>query len=200
MEQVWFAGAHSNVGGGYRQAGLSDLALIWMIARLGELTRLEFDNDYIQTHFWPCAACSLYRSNRGLLGGFRRSCGPFPRHLRGVAVRSCRQRRAERILNAKVHWSVKDRLGRIGLVDETRYGKYQPRNVPEDVEVAACTPRERELIELCRSVDHKRRKNCALYGDPPQPEAGWRGWWRGWRTRRLRRLRENWQGAGRAQT
>ena len=34
VEQVWFAGAHSNVGGGYAHCGLSDLALTWMIARV----------------------------------------------------------------------------------------------------------------------------------------------------------------------
>ena len=33
VEQVWFAGAHSNVGGGYANSGLSDIALGWMIER-----------------------------------------------------------------------------------------------------------------------------------------------------------------------
>ena len=36
-------GAHSNVGGGYAETGLSDAALIWMIARIEALTKLEFD-------------------------------------------------------------------------------------------------------------------------------------------------------------
>jgi uncharacterized protein (DUF2235 family) len=33
IEQVWFAGVHSNVGGGYPNAELSDLALRWMLDR-----------------------------------------------------------------------------------------------------------------------------------------------------------------------
>ncbi len=33
VEQVWFAGAHSNVGGGYADSGLSDIALKFMIDR-----------------------------------------------------------------------------------------------------------------------------------------------------------------------
>lgn len=33
LEQTWFAGAHSNVGGGYENTGLSDLALHWMAAK-----------------------------------------------------------------------------------------------------------------------------------------------------------------------
>jgi uncharacterized protein (DUF2235 family) len=31
LEQRWFCGTHSNVGGGYRDVGLSDVALEWMI-------------------------------------------------------------------------------------------------------------------------------------------------------------------------
>jgi uncharacterized protein (DUF2235 family) len=33
VEQVWFAGVHSNVGGGYSDCGLSDAALAWMLDR-----------------------------------------------------------------------------------------------------------------------------------------------------------------------
>src|SRR5260221_10072794 len=33
VEQVWFVGAHSNVGGGYADSGLSDIALKWMVDR-----------------------------------------------------------------------------------------------------------------------------------------------------------------------
>ena len=34
MTQVWFAGAHADVGGGYPDAELSDISLAWMIAQL----------------------------------------------------------------------------------------------------------------------------------------------------------------------
>ena len=30
IEQIWFAGVHSNIGGGYRRSGLSDITLEWM--------------------------------------------------------------------------------------------------------------------------------------------------------------------------
>jgi uncharacterized protein (DUF2235 family) len=36
VEQTWFAGVHSNVGGGYRDACLSDRALLWMADRAAE--------------------------------------------------------------------------------------------------------------------------------------------------------------------
>ena len=33
LEQVWFAGAHSNIGGGYVDDSLSDIAFLWMAAK-----------------------------------------------------------------------------------------------------------------------------------------------------------------------
>jgi uncharacterized protein (DUF2235 family) len=32
LQQVWFAGCHSNVGGGYDDSGLSDMSFLWMAA------------------------------------------------------------------------------------------------------------------------------------------------------------------------
>jgi hypothetical protein len=34
VEQVWFPGVHSNIGGGYSDSGISDLALEWMLSRI----------------------------------------------------------------------------------------------------------------------------------------------------------------------
>ncbi len=42
VKQVWFEGAHSDVGGGYRETGLSDTALLWM-AREAHQAGLVFD-------------------------------------------------------------------------------------------------------------------------------------------------------------
>jgi uncharacterized protein (DUF2235 family) len=42
VKQVWFEGAHSDVGGGYSQTGLSDTALLWM-AREAHAAGLVFD-------------------------------------------------------------------------------------------------------------------------------------------------------------
>lgn len=42
VEQTWFVGAHSNVGGGYADTGLSDIALKWMIDRASK-NGLQFD-------------------------------------------------------------------------------------------------------------------------------------------------------------
>lgn len=47
LEQVWFTGAHSDVGGGYAQAGLSNLSLLWMIER-AKKCGLEFDPGVVE--------------------------------------------------------------------------------------------------------------------------------------------------------
>lgn len=44
LEQRWFAGSHSNIGGGYKDRGLSDLTLKWMIEKAGA-TGLGFDGQ-----------------------------------------------------------------------------------------------------------------------------------------------------------
>jgi uncharacterized protein (DUF2235 family) len=45
VQQVWFAGAHSDVGGGYRTRSLADIPLVWM-ARQAEAAGLSLD--------WTC--------------------------------------------------------------------------------------------------------------------------------------------------
>jgi uncharacterized protein (DUF2235 family) len=41
--QVWFAGAHSNVGGGFADRGLSDISLDWMIRQLSKNHELDLE-------------------------------------------------------------------------------------------------------------------------------------------------------------
>jgi len=45
VRQAWFPGAHSNVGGGYPDAVLSDQAFLWMVDLARPL--LAFDEDYL---------------------------------------------------------------------------------------------------------------------------------------------------------
>jgi uncharacterized protein (DUF2235 family) len=52
LEQAWFAGVHSNVGGGYSPDGLANEALHWIVEK-AEGLGLEFDHEYL-VHFKPC--------------------------------------------------------------------------------------------------------------------------------------------------
>lgn len=47
VEQRWFAGAHSNIGGGYVDRVLSDIAFLWMCDKIGSL--LALDEGYLQS-------------------------------------------------------------------------------------------------------------------------------------------------------
>lgn len=46
LKQVWFAGVHSDVGGGYRETALSDITLLWM-AHQARRHGLEFDPEVL---------------------------------------------------------------------------------------------------------------------------------------------------------
>lgn len=63
-EQVWFPGVHSNVGGGYADSGLSDIALQWMIDKAHN-TGLEFDKDTLQ-NIKPETGGELRNSTSGI--------------------------------------------------------------------------------------------------------------------------------------
>jgi uncharacterized protein (DUF2235 family) len=47
LQQVWFAGVHSDVGGGYPDASLAEVPLMWMTERAGECG-LEFEPTLLQ--------------------------------------------------------------------------------------------------------------------------------------------------------
>jgi uncharacterized protein (DUF2235 family) len=199
VEQVWFAGAHANVGGGYERAGLSDQALIWMIARIQEKTGLRFDDDYIKKHFLPCSGCSAFRSYRGW---WLSSLWPLKRTIPKVTIDSATglgvpAEKRHGILDGRVHWSVKERLGRRALVDQDRYAKYAPKNV-KDVVYTEPTKEEKRLVDLCHGADEKENENrrgCALRCSLESPTKGW--WWTRWRERRrhrrIARMRKDWE-------
>jgi uncharacterized protein (DUF2235 family) len=47
LEQLFFAGVHSDVGGGYSEPALSDIALLWMVERAGD-SGLAFEPNHFQ--------------------------------------------------------------------------------------------------------------------------------------------------------
>jgi uncharacterized protein (DUF2235 family) len=52
LEQVWFAGTHSNVGGGYGHTGLSDIALVWLASK-AKSCGLEIDLGQLPQELKP---------------------------------------------------------------------------------------------------------------------------------------------------
>ncbi|GAA5918050.1 hypothetical protein JCM6882_008157 [Rhodosporidiobolus microsporus] len=46
LRQVWFSGAHCDIGGGYKEQDLSSISLTWMVAQLQD--HLAFNFDYLE--------------------------------------------------------------------------------------------------------------------------------------------------------
>lgn len=74
VKQVWFEGAHSDVGGGYAQTGLSDTSLLWM-AREAHAAGLVFDTEllgiYVNSGYDPICHNPLslmYKVDNAILG------------------------------------------------------------------------------------------------------------------------------------
>ncbi len=61
MEQVWFPGVHSNIGGGYPDQGLSDITLNWMVNKAKQ-TGLGFEKKYLEAQVKQNVAGKLYNS------------------------------------------------------------------------------------------------------------------------------------------
>jgi uncharacterized protein (DUF2235 family) len=104
IEQVWFAGSHSNVGGGLPRTGLSMIALDWMMKKSSN-HGLKFNTnlwDDVKEGMNP--AGHLKYSRRGMNGYYRFK----PRHIRDISTNI----KGESILqdNIKVHSSVFDRI------------------------------------------------------------------------------------------
>jgi uncharacterized protein (DUF2235 family) len=51
LEQVWFCGVHSDVGGGYLEEQLSDVAVMWMIEK-AKAHGLAFREDFLADQNW----------------------------------------------------------------------------------------------------------------------------------------------------
>lgn len=67
VEQVWFAGSHADVGGGYRECGLSDVGLRWMAERATATTGLAFDREKLSKTTRPDPLGPQHSSTGGFL-------------------------------------------------------------------------------------------------------------------------------------
>ncbi len=102
IEQVWFAGVHSDVGGWYEERGLSNLALHWMLEK---------------------AAARGLRIDRTELAS-RRADPLGVMHQSYTGLWKARGRRTRKIPEgARIHRSVFERL-------ESSGARYHPKNLP----------------------------------------------------------------------
>lgn len=157
VEQTWFAGVHSNVGGGYEDAGLSDIALTWMIARTRALTGLGFDLRAVKTALKPDIDGEIYDSAKKWVVD---SNFPRPREMFAADalahgyVTNAGDPKEEHI-NERAHWSVLAKLGRKCRIFGSPDTPYDPPNLPPAFKrggaplasrIAAITPQEAEML------------------------------------------------------
>jgi uncharacterized protein (DUF2235 family) len=116
IAQVWFAGVHSNVGGGYPKQGMSLVALDWMLGHAEDCgLRLQpIDRELFRGH--ACVDDLLYDSRSG--------AGLFYRW----APRDIRKLCADNDVDPCIHLSVAERIAH--ATDD-----YAPGNIPSDVSV-----------------------------------------------------------------
>ncbi len=136
-DQVWFAGAHSNVGGGYPRQGLSDVALYWMMTKAMEAKApgergLRFTQEAIDEARRDMDGNSTLYDQRS--GG-----GAIWRYLpRNIGDLCGDEKRAN--TPVRIHVSAMDRM-RLATAD------YGPVTLPIDFEVVGTDPADQERVE-----------------------------------------------------
>ncbi|MCB9504486.1 MAG: DUF2235 domain-containing protein, partial [Deferribacteres bacterium] len=113
VEQVWFAGMHSNVGGGYARSGMANVALYWMMER-SHTRQLEFKQGAMQAAFESSHVNGrMYNSRDGMAVFYRY----HPREIEQLS-------RGRINGEIKIHSSVLQRM-------QSQTGNYAPGNLPE---------------------------------------------------------------------
>ncbi|WP_198265608.1 DUF2235 domain-containing protein [sulfur-oxidizing endosymbiont of Gigantopelta aegis] len=122
IEQVWFAGMHSNVGGGYTRKGLSNVTFDWMLER-AQLHGLKFISGFCENIKERVNVHGrLYDSRDGLAFYYRYA----PRNLPQLCTESGKIASDE----IKIHNSVLSRM-------KYRTSEYAPAEFPREFKVVS---------------------------------------------------------------
>jgi uncharacterized protein (DUF2235 family) len=124
VEQVWFPGCHANIGGGYADCALSDIALLWMAERLTQTTGLAVDLEHLRATTRPDplgeqvspTADGIYRVSYllpfvRLIKQNRKGISPFRRAILG-SWRTSALPSSEVPVNESIHESALARFGK----------------------------------------------------------------------------------------
>ncbi len=187
IEQVWFAGAHTNVGGGYPRQGMSDVAADWMMSKSEEcgLRFTKEDRDKLRRDM--DVHSTLYDSRSGPGCYYRylaRNVGELTAEAEKIGSKADprKWRRAGepvvRQPKARIHVSVMDRCARATA-------DYAPINLPADFEVVGtcdtrCEPdlkkKEDENVEKYKTLlerpESREALKKAFWSDPRDQERG----------------------------
>ncbi len=120
-EQVWFPGVHANVGGGYVDCGLSNIALRWMVEK-ATATGLQFNEEAVNA-----LVCDSNAEMRQSLNLFYKMTGTIVRRIKSRAV--ARMGEKAPIRNERIHYTCVERLH--------KSAKYRPKNLLDAIDEGA---------------------------------------------------------------
>lgn len=85
LEQVWFPGMHTDVGGGYKESDLSDLSLVWMCRKAVENDLRIYDKERFEINPKPSG---VMHDSRGswLKKIYRKEVRTWPSHREDTPV------------------------------------------------------------------------------------------------------------------
>lgn len=124
IEQVWFAGVHSNVGGGYPKDEMALVSLDWMMAKARQHGLVFIDELCDGYRHEADVHSKLYDSRAGLAAYYRY----MPRDIKKICLE-------HGISQAKIHVSVFDRIRRGS-------DGYAPFNLPDDIVIEGANEAE----------------------------------------------------------
>jgi len=164
LSQRWFAGSHTNIGGGYVEDGLANISFRWLVDEASKLG-LGFDGDYVK-HFKAYPQARLYPSSSLLFSAFellRLRFGGGKRSLMGYPPEA----------GLDLHRSVIHRI-RSAASEHDQLDRYRPPNVLSYL--AAQKNLENTLDRIGLAEEHRRlppdvlvtiRATAAAAGGPP---------------------------------
>lgn len=117
LEQVWFSGVHSNVGGGYPKQGMSYVPLHWMMNN-AKACGLHYKTDALEEARQAADVNDKMYDSRSGTGIYYRY---WPREIAKICKKS-------NLGEPKIHASVFDRI-------KTGVQNYAPGFIPEKIEV-----------------------------------------------------------------
>ena len=165
VEQVWFAGMHSNVGGGYQRAGVANVAYEWMIFQphlhgltfKTETKRKAAEDAHVQGR--------LYSSRDGAAIYYRY----HPREIEKLCKGDGKKNKVRISGKIKIHESVIRRMAR-------RTANYAPGYLPDTFDTVATEdihgkptttyePHKKDGWQACRAqIDRVTLFRKWLYG------------------------------------
>ncbi|MFQ5345487.1 MAG: DUF2235 domain-containing protein [Mariprofundus sp.] len=160
VEQVWFAGMHSNVGGGYNRSGLASVPLYWMMGK-AQVHGLCFEGDAVQQARNDAHVHGrMYNSRDGAAILYRYHPREIESLCRVKSDRSRFRKVLDVLLGERKTGRLRFRDGRIRIYDsvinrmEHRTANYAPCLIPDHFKIVQDEIHE-DLSVRTRAVDVK---------------------------------------------